>query len=686
PPDRTVDCSYNVMPELHLFEAEADCNLNLSFSVSEVQLNGTSNCPNSTLQYVYTAMDACGRIAQHTQTYTIQNEGPEFVCPVDICVIDCPADNEMIQTTFDNYANLATVNTSCAGDIVVTNDFSPSNFINQNCNNGPVAIDNTVAYQTVTFTATDQCGRTSTCTALVVIQDTTAPGISGETYDAIRYNNALVQSEYEAWANDNLANLSADDDCNGFVGDLEWSFSPASPNTVMSGPFATTIVSFTATDGCGNEASVTATFRLKEEPTSSSNIVSGSIANEENEAIENVAVSLSMNSAGELSSYMTSSDGYFEFAAESDQNYEVTPNREDNPLNGVSTMDLILISKHMLGIEFLDSPYKIIAADANNSGTITAADLLEIRKLILFITDDFENNTSWRFVDANYVFPNPINPFDFTFPSTYSINGLSVSEIANFIAIKIGDVNGNASTNALSANGETRSNQSLTFQLDEQLLKSGQSYRVDFKAKDFKNILGYQFSLNFDPALVDFIDFLPGQVPGLSSANFGTSHLNEGVLTSSWNQQTALNLADETVLFSLEFEAKATVALSEVIELGSPYTSSEAYNDQTDLLNVNLDFGQTTVGTSPSFALDQNQPNPFKDQTTIGFHLPEATTATLTIYDVSGRVLLQQKGDYSAGYHQMAIDQANLKQSGLMYYTLKTATDSATKKMIVLDR
>ena len=37
---------------------------------------------------------------------------------------------------------------------------------------------------------------------------------------------------------------------------------------------------------------------------------------------------------------------------------------------------------HILGMDELDSPYQMIAADANNSGTITSADLVEIRKLI----------------------------------------------------------------------------------------------------------------------------------------------------------------------------------------------------------------------------------------------------------------------------------------------------------------
>jgi hypothetical protein len=65
--------------------------------------------------------------------------------------------------------------------------------------------------------------------------------------------------------------------------------------------------------------------------------------------------------------------------------FTITPVKDDNPLNGVTTYDLVLMSKHILGIEPLGSPYKMIAADANKSNSITTFDIVELRKLILGI-------------------------------------------------------------------------------------------------------------------------------------------------------------------------------------------------------------------------------------------------------------------------------------------------------------
>jgi hypothetical protein len=44
-----------------------------------------------------------------------------------------------------------------------------------------------------------------------------------------------------------------------------------------------------------------------------------------------------------------------------------------------------------------DSNYKLLAADVNNDGKVTASDLTELRKLILGITPVLPKNTSWRF-------------------------------------------------------------------------------------------------------------------------------------------------------------------------------------------------------------------------------------------------------------------------------------------------
>ncbi|MBP7822125.1 MAG: HYR domain-containing protein, partial [Saprospiraceae bacterium] len=122
--------------------------------------------------------------------------------------------------------------------------------------------------------------------------------------------------------------------------------------------------------------------------------------------------------------------------------YRIKSTYNEDPLNGVSTQDIVLIQKHILGQQLLDSPYKYIAADANNSGSISAADISEIRKLILGIIPKFNQNESWRFIPKGYVFQNKNKPFPFEeeiLHQNITTNCLN----DDFYAVKIGDINGN---------------------------------------------------------------------------------------------------------------------------------------------------------------------------------------------------------------------------------------------------
>ncbi|MCB0664126.1 MAG: hypothetical protein KDC24_15380, partial [Saprospiraceae bacterium] len=65
------------------------------------------------------------------------------------------------------------------------------------------------------------------------------------------------------------------------------------------------------------------------------------------------------------------------------EDYVVNANKDGVAVAGVSTLDLVLISKHILNVQYLDSPYKILAADVNNSNSVTTLDLVGIRKLVL---------------------------------------------------------------------------------------------------------------------------------------------------------------------------------------------------------------------------------------------------------------------------------------------------------------
>ncbi|MEO1517850.1 MAG: T9SS type A sorting domain-containing protein, partial [Bacteroidota bacterium] len=130
------------------------------------------------------------------------------------------------------------------------------------------------------------------------------------------------------------------------------------------------------------------------------------------------------------------------------------------------------------------------------------------------------------------------------------------------------------------------------------------------------------------------------------------------------------------------FCSRAKSLLTVPLNISSDYTAAEAYTSNADLLDVNLNFNGAV---SNDFALLQNVPNPFKDETVIGFVLPQASAASITIYDVSGKVLRLIEGEYNKGYNEVDVNRSELSGAGVLYYTLETADYSATKKMIILE-
>ena len=125
-------------------------------------------------------------------------------------------------------------------------------------------------------------------------------------------------------------------------------------------------------------------------------------------------------------------------------------------------------------------------------------------------------------------------------------------------------------------------------------------------------------------------------------------------------------------------------------------TRSLTLETGTELLTISM-FGteynfrvltsSNDVPHSEPVELLQNQPNPFNEETKIGFNLPEASTAKLTIFDELGRTVKVITNSFSKGYNEITfVKNAFLGQNteGVFFYKLDTPTHSATKRMVIL--
>ena len=399
--------------------------------------------------------------------------------------------------------------------------------------------------------------------------------------------------------------------------------------------------------------------------------VSGSIQTTDDKMMNNVTVTAT--SSDGISIATVTKDGLFQISLPKNDSYTLKPELDTDPLNGVTTFDLVLISKHILGLQSFNSPYQYVAADVNQSGTISAYDMVQLRQLILNINQKFPNNTSWKFVDATYTFTND-NPAEEAYRETVELLEMKAEMQADFMAVKIGDVNQSANFDQAVA-ADSRSFTAI--QVADQDLEAGQTYTVDFVLPATTALEGYQFTIDYqDLALIELVEATA------SKHNFGFNLTKRGLLTTSWNTSGDAVTATDTKLFSLIFKSSSAGRLSEKLSITSSITTAEAYDTEGNITNVKLDF---TSADPAGIQLYQNRPNPFREITSIGFYLPEAGKADLNILDVQGKVLKEIEGVYEKGHHEIQLNATDLAGKGVLYYHLVMDKKQVIKRMIVIE-
>ncbi|MBK8055375.1 MAG: T9SS type A sorting domain-containing protein [Saprospiraceae bacterium] len=407
-------------------------------------------------------------------------------------------------------------------------------------------------------------------------------------------------------------------------------------------------------------------------------VVNGSVMTENEIPVKDVSVSLE----GSEKTMMTGNNGTYNFSdVTAGGSYLVKPFKNDDHMNGISTLDLVMIQRHILGIEKITSPYKLIAADVNKDKNISAADLTELRKLILGINDKFTNNNSWRFVDKAHKFTDVNSAQAEIFPELYSLTNAKSNMKIDFMSIKVGDVNGNVTANSNDNRTESRSAQNFALNTVNASFNAGQIVEVPVIVAEANSVTGFQFTVGFDAEKLS-LEGIDGDIVGMTDNNFGFTNLADGLLSVSYNKEKAMDMQEGDRIIKLTFKAKANGTLSEVMNINSDITKAEAYTGSHDVMNVNF---KVVNRVADGVVLHQNTPNPFKANTVIGFELPKAMSATITIYDVTGKMLREYKDEFSKGYNNLEINKNELGSVGVMYYTLEAGDFKATKKMVVIE-
>ena len=157
PADVSLQCAVDVPPAVDLTASD---NCDGDITVSPVAQITQGTCLNDFVMVrTWTFTDLCGNASSVSQTITVDDTTPP--------TINCPAGFQVagLQNVPACNPNDASASDNC-GAVTIT------------CTQGPLVGDGCIGTVTNTYTATDACGNTATCTQVITVIDTEDPNLS----------------------------------------------------------------------------------------------------------------------------------------------------------------------------------------------------------------------------------------------------------------------------------------------------------------------------------------------------------------------------------------------------------------------------------------------------------------------------------------------------------------------------
>jgi hypothetical protein len=406
--------------------------------------------------------------------------------------------------------------------------------------------------------------------------------------------------------------------------------------------------------------------------------ISGSVSTKQNMEIGMVEMQLSKTT--DFHSYnidVSNENGAFIFNnLQSGGPYYLKPNKVDDYLRGVSTLDLIKIKRHLIGIEPFEYPYQYIAADANLTNSITAIDLVEFKKLILGIIDVLPYNQSWRFTQ-NELGNDLANPFHME--EVMQIDNLD-RDINNihFTGIKIGNVDGLSTMHCLTQNQNLKA-EGFQLAFEDHLIIKDKIQTVDITTIEPQLISGIQFALNMED--IDVIEVVSGKIKMEANETYVT---HKKFLNVSWYQTMPIKIEKGDRLLSLVIMARKSGQLSKMLSISDNFLSPEAYSG----LDLNVKPVSFTGYTQPHIEAQSNifeiVPNPFSDQSIIHFALDNEGPVKARFYKISGQLLYEVDKHYDKGRQTIGISKRDLNmESGVVVVQFESEKGIEVKRLLL---
>ncbi|HMP30598.1 MAG TPA: T9SS type A sorting domain-containing protein, partial [Saprospiraceae bacterium] len=353
------------------------------------------------------------------------------------------------------------------------------------------------------------------------------------------------------------------------------------------------------------------------------------------------------------------------------KNYKITASYQSDFLDGVNNGDMMVLLKHVLDIEPITSKSKLIAADINGDGIVEVDDLRLLMQALMGAID-VSKMESYRFVDKKQF------DMDSIWPINYHITHDSLMENVldnDLVAIKIGDLE--AVKEPEERQLVFRSASNLDLIVEDKYVKTGDVIDIPFILDQNLSFEGLQAAIslsNFDMLQVE------SNVFGIKSSDFT---IQDDVLKLVLIDVVSSSASAGDQVIHLKLKARKDGKLSNLLQLAAnimdPIVFSGANMEERTL---QLKF----VNSSDKISSLMNAPNPWSDKTAIYFNAQREGNAQVSIFDLSGRTILERTISVSQGDNVLEISNDQMSNvQGLLIYKLAIGQDVKVGKMMKVE-
>lgn len=349
--------------------------------------------------------------------------------------------------------------------------------------------------------------------------------------------------------------------------------------------------------------------------------------------------------------------------------------------SGISILDLLFISQHITQIERLPSPYAIIAADVNYSGTVTMVDISCLRQLLLGKPSDcLDEGEPWRYIRADYHFPDSNNPFQGIFPEFPKGAGTPI----NFIAVKIGDVNNSHTDDGGYAMARVAT---LPIGIGKASHRSGEFVTIPVTYDGTESLAALQLGLQFDAGDWELLEPSTADLPDFEPGCFNLREAGEGRIKFLWfTPWPKEQLQQGRTLFYLTFRRKSAAA-----DAVPDLHTNDAILENAGFTGKGIAYGLVSKPSSvrsgpaamPAFNWSAEcVPNPVTDLATLRIQSPAPQAMSVWVFNALGVRTYYKELKVPAGATEVAIPEVSRWPAGIYTWKVKSGKDKLQGQFI----